>query len=145
MCARYSCKMEVAPFKHNGRLIAKGLEVATELVQRDASLNRDGKVGLVDREDLVHVLVRQDDVTTDKARRDGVHGSNNFDFGILSIGIFDDGLDFADAAGFLEFGVRDIELDLVVPVDELRHLGCGTGYDGVGVDLIDLSSLWAVI
>ena len=71
--------------------------------------------------DLVHLLVRQNDITTDEARRDGVHGSDDFDFCILSIGIFNDGLHFADAAGFLELGVRDFELDLIVPIDELRH------------------------
>jgi hypothetical protein len=34
------------------------------------------------------------------------------------------GLDFGDAAGFLELVVRDVELDLIVPVDKARHFGC---------------------
>jgi hypothetical protein len=122
--AGHGTEVEVAPFKDNGRLVAKGLEVAAKLVQRDTGLNRHGEVGLVDREDLVHLLVGQNNVATDEARRDGVHGSDDFDFGILSVGIFDDGLDFADAAGFLELGVWDVEFNLVVPVDKLRHF-CG--------------------
>ena len=69
-----------------------------------------------------------DDVTANEARRDGVHGSDDFDFGIFGIGILDDGLDFADAAGFLELGVRDVEPDLVVPVDEARHRCCKTEF-----------------
>ena len=115
--------MEISPFKDNGRLIAKRLEVATELMQRDTGLDRHGEGGLVDREDLVHLLVGQNDITADEARRDGVHGSNDFYFSIFGIGIFDYGLDFANAAGFLELGVWDVELDLVVPIDKARH-GC---------------------
>ena len=121
---RHRPKMEVAPFKHNGWLIAERLQVATELVQRDTSLDCHGEIGFVDGKDLVHLFVRQNNITTDEAWRDGVHGSNDFDFRILSIGIFDNCLNFADAAGFFELGVRDVELDLVVPVDKLRHFGC---------------------
>jgi hypothetical protein len=33
-------------------------------------------------------------------------------------------LHFADAAGLLKLGVRHVELDLIVPVDELRHFCC---------------------
>lgn len=129
MSARYSSKVEVAPFKDNGRLIVKRLEIATELVQRHSSLNRHSDIGLVNGEDLIHLLVRQDDVTTDEARRDGVHGPNDFDFSILSISIFDNCLDFADAAELLELGVRDVELDLVDPVHEARHFGCETEFN----------------
>lgn len=103
-------------------------------MQRHTSLDRHGEVGLVDRENLIHLLVRQDDVTTDKARRDRMHGSDDLDFGIFSVCIFDNGLNLADAAGFLELVVRNIELDLVVPVHKARHFDCARKYDGRSVE-----------
>lgn len=54
---------------------------------------------------------------------DGVHSSNNSDFGIVGIRLLDDGLDLFDALGLLELGVLDIKLDFVVPIDECRHFG----------------------
>jgi hypothetical protein len=122
--ARHGAEMEVAPFEYHWRLVAERLEIVAKLVQRYTGLDCHGENGLVDGEDFVHLLVRQDDVAADEAGRDGMHGSDDFDFSIFGIGVFDDGLDFGDAAGFLELVVRDIELDLVVSVDEARHCGC---------------------
>jgi len=121
--------MEIAPLEDDGRLVSKRLEIVAELVQRDTGLDCHGEIGLIDGEDLVHLLVGHDNVTTNKARRDGVHGSNDFDFGIFGIGVFDDCLNFADGAGSFELVVRDVELDLVVPVDEARHVGCENELD----------------
>lgn len=134
MRATHGSKVEVTPFENDGRLIAKRLEVATQLVQRHTGLDGDGKVSLVDRQDLGHVLVGHDDVTADKTRRDGMHGSDDFDFGISGVGIFDYGLNLRDATGLLQLFVRYIELDLIVPVDEGLH------FDGSG-DLKGLENL----
>jgi hypothetical protein len=116
--------VEVAPFEDDGRLVAKRLEVATELMQGDTGLDRHSEVGLVDGQDVVHPFVGQNDVANDKAWGDGMHGSDDFDFCIPGISIFDDSLDLADAAGLFELVVQDVELDLVIPIDEARHIGC---------------------
>ena len=56
-----------------------------------------------------------------------MHGTNDLDFGIVGIGLFDDGLDFLDGGWSFELGVRDVELNLVVLVDKARHVGCVEG------------------
>ena len=119
-----SPEFEVAPFKNHRALISKRFEIVAKLVESDSGLDSDGEVFFIHGENLSHPSAGQHDVTADEARRDGVHGADELDLGIVGIRLFDDSLDFLDGAWFLELVVRDVELDLVVPVDEARHVGC---------------------